>query len=73
MKYFQSIQMNVIQRETVVIKLLDESGEPVFSWKLTGAWPMQLTCPDLNAESSEVALETMVLAHEGITFQLGGG
>lgn len=68
MTYFQNVKMNTIQRENVVIELLDEEHNPMFRWELTNAWPMQLTGPDLNAASSEVALETLVLAHEGITF-----
>ncbi len=68
MKYFQGVKMNTIKREDVVIQLLDEEHKPMFTWNLKNAWPMQLTGPDLNAESSEVALETLVLAHEGITF-----
>jgi phage tail-like protein len=45
---------------------LDEAGKPVFVWELSNAWPLKMTGTDLNAESSEVAFETLVLAHEGL-------
>ena len=59
--------MNTIKRETVVIKLLDESGSPTMTWTLTNAWPTKITGTDLKSEANEVAVETLELAHEGLT------
>lgn len=70
MEYFQDIKMSVIKRENVVIQLLDRDHKLKISWTLKNAWPMQLSAPDLNAESSEIAVETLILAHEGITFAM---
>jgi len=67
--YFAEVKMNTIKRETVTIQLLDEEHSPMFTWTLKNALPMQITGPDLNAQSSEVAVETLVLAHEGLTFE----
>ncbi|MEM9261884.1 MAG: phage tail protein, partial [Bacteroidota bacterium] len=69
MDYFMSVKMNTIARENVTIQLLDEEHNPLFTWSLENAWPMQFTGPDLNAESSEVAIETLVLAHEGLSLK----
>ena len=56
-------------RRSVTIKLYDK-GEPnnvaVRSWKLHLAWPSELSVSDLNAEGSEVLVETLVLQHEGL-------
>lgn len=58
-------------RREVTIALYDkgESGGGtggVKKWKIHQAWPSELSTSDLNAEASEVLIETMVLQHEGI-------
>ena len=40
---------------------------PIATWQVINAWPTKYTAPDFNATSSEVAIETMELAHEGLT------
>ena len=50
-----------------MIRLLDETGSPRMTWTLTNAFPKQVTPTDMNSQSSEAAIETMVLAHEGLT------
>jgi phage tail-like protein len=65
-EWFNQIQMNTIERKTVQIMLLNEKGESEIIWTLTNAFPKQVQGTDLNSSSSEVAVETLVLAHEGI-------
>jgi phage tail-like protein len=36
-------------------------------WTLTNAWPTKITGADLNAEGNEVAVESLEIAHEGLT------
>lgn len=67
--YFIGVEMNTIQRETVIIQLLDEEHNPMFTWTLQNAYPLKVTGTDLLAQNSEVAIEEIVLAHEGLTFQ----
>ncbi|MBX2875308.1 MAG: phage tail protein [Saprospiraceae bacterium] len=67
--YFTEVKMNTIQRETVTIHLLDEEHNPMFTWTLQNAYPMKVTGTDLNAQNSEVAVEELVLAHEGLSFE----
>ncbi len=57
-----------IERKTVTIELLGEDAETVkASWQVVRAWPCKYTAPDFNASSSEIALESLELAHEGLT------
>lgn len=56
-----------VQRKTITITLLDEEEAPAASWQVINAWPMHYTAPDFNATSSEVAIETLEIAHEGMT------
>ncbi len=47
------------------IALLDSYGERVLTWHLTGVRPSSWSGPDLDANSSKVAIETLELVHEG--------
>jgi phage tail-like protein len=64
--WFSETLMNTIERRTVTIMLLNESGDAEIIWTLTNAFPKQVQGTDLNSSSSDVAVETLVLAHEGI-------
>lgn len=67
--WINEIQLNIIKRQAVTISLLDEKGDPTMVWKLTNAWPTKISTDGLKAEGNEVAIETMELAHEGITLE----
>ena len=56
-----------IQREDLTINLLGEDGTTVrASWQVRQAWPCKYVAPDFNANASEVAFESIELAHEGL-------
>jgi len=69
--WFNEIKMNTIKRKSVTISLLDESGAPTMVWTLTNAFPTKISATDLQADGNEVAVETIELAHEGITSASG--
>lgn len=56
-----------VERKTITITLLDATESAVASWRVINAWPVKYTGPDFNATSSEVAVETLEVAHEGMT------
>ena len=56
-----------VERKTLTITLLDEEEAPAASWQVINAWPTKYTAPDFNATSSEVAIDTLEIAHEGMT------
>ena len=66
-KEFSTIKMNTIERKEVVISLLDQEGSPTMVWTLKNAWPTKITGTDLKSDGNEVAVETLEVAHEGIT------
>jgi phage tail-like protein len=57
------------QRATGAIVLLDEARKPALRWSFTQGWPSKLEGPALNAKTSEAAVETMEIAHEGLTLE----
>ena len=65
--WITQIKMNTIQRVPVTISLMDQAGQPTMVWTLANAWPTKVTSSDLKAEGNEVAIETIELAHEGLS------
>ena len=61
------VRQNTIKRRTVTISLLNEKGDPAQTWKLVNAWPKKITVEGFKADGHGVALETVILVHEGIT------
>lgn len=66
-EWFNKIKMNTIERLTITISLLDESGTAAQTWTLKNAWPTKITGTDMKSDGNEVAVETLEIAHEGIT------
>jgi phage tail-like protein len=67
--WFSEIKMNTIKRSPVTISLLDEKEAPTMVWKLTNAFPTKVTGTDLKSDGNEVAIETIEIAHEGLTIE----
>ena len=58
-----------IFKSDITISLLDETLSPVVVWKIKNAWPTKVTSTDLKADGNDVAIETLEIAHEGLTIQ----
>ena len=67
--WINSVSMGGVERRDVSVSLLNENHEPVVVWKLRNAFPSRLEGPTLNASGNAVAIETLVLTHEGITIE----
>jgi phage tail-like protein len=67
--WFNTVSLNTIERRNLTVSLLNENHEPVVVWKIKNAWPTKVTPTDLKADGNEVALESIELAHEGLTIQ----
>jgi phage tail-like protein len=58
-------------RKDGLIVLKDNSGRPAKIWKFKRGIPMKWSGPALNASQSNVAIEALEIAHEGLEMQLG--
>lgn len=67
--WWKTVALNTIERRTITIKLLDETHQPVVVWEAINAWPTKVQSTDLKADGNEVAIETIEIAHEGLTIQ----
>jgi phage tail-like protein len=56
-----------VQRRNGSIVLLDRQGQERMRWNFVYAWPSKWDGPDFNAEGNDIAIETVELAHEGVT------
>tara|TARA_B100000768_G_C11239285_1_gene358723 strand:+ start:197 stop:667 length:471 start_codon:yes stop_codon:yes gene_type:complete len=65
-EWISSISLNTFERVTITIRLLDEDGAPSMTWTLLNAFPLKVTPTDMNSQSSEAGIETIVFAHEGL-------
>jgi phage tail-like protein len=54
------------QRNGGSIVLLDEARNEALRWNFREGWPSKWEGPALNAKTSEVAVETLEIAHEGL-------
>lgn len=66
-EWINTIKLNEAERRNLAISLLNEEHEPVMVWRVANAFPVKLTGPELSATESEVAIETLEIAHEGLT------
>jgi phage tail-like protein len=54
------------ERKDVTVTLLDDEDAEKAAWTITDAWPVKYTAPEFNSTSSEVAIEQLEIAHEGL-------
>jgi phage tail-like protein len=66
-RWISTIKLNTVERRDLIISLLNEDHIPAVVWKVKNAFPVKLTGPVLNASASEIAIETLEIAHEGFT------
>lgn len=67
--WMKTKQNSQIDRRDITISLLDETHSPIMVWKVFNAFPVKYTGPQLQARSSEVAIESIEIAHEGIRIE----
>lgn len=70
--WWNTISMNTVDRRDLIISLLNETHQPVVVWKVKNAFPVKMQSTDLKADGNEVAIETLEVAHEGLTIQNEG-
>lgn len=64
--WYQSVVDGRVQRRRGSIVLVDATRAEVARWNFVDAWPAKWTGPDLDAESTDIAIETLEIVHEGL-------
>ncbi|HKA37607.1 MAG TPA: phage tail protein [Thermoanaerobaculia bacterium] len=64
--WYKTVLDGAAKRRDGAVVLLDEAGNDVLRWNFRQGWPRKYEGPTLNASTSEVAIETIEIAHEGL-------
>lgn len=69
--WFQTVEAMKTERRDITISLLNQEHQPVVTWKVKGALVRRIDGPLLSGtgEHGGIAIERMVLAHEGFTIE----
>ena len=65
--WHQDVVQGKIERKNGTIYLLDKQRIPVMWWDFKEAFPYKWTGPELRADSSNVAIESVELTHRGLS------
>jgi phage tail-like protein len=65
-KWYFDVMQGKVERKDVSVVLMDSSGEEKKRWNFQRAYPVKWVGPSLKATASEVAVETLELAHDGL-------
>lgn len=68
-EWLNTTKLNTVERRDMIISLLNENHEPVMVWKAKNAFPVKVEGPGLKATGNEAAIETIEVAHEGLTIE----
>jgi phage tail-like protein len=64
--HYKFVQGNGIRKDGIII-LQDEQQNPIQVWQFMRGLPIKWGGPSMNAAQSQVALEELEIAHEGLT------
>lgn len=67
--WIRTIAINQVEKKDIFIRLCDEKGEPVISWKVTNAFPTKLDAPTFDAKSNDAAIESMELSGDFVSIE----
>lgn len=65
-KWHRDVVAGKIMRKNGSVILLDVAGNEKWRWNFSQAYPVKWSGPDLKADSSMTAVESIELAHNGI-------
>lgn len=69
--WLNKTKLNKADRRDLIISLLNEEHEPVMTWKAANAFPVKIEGPGLKSDGNEVSIESIEIAHEGLTIENG--
>ncbi len=67
--WISTMQINQIEKKDIYVRLCDEKGDAVVSWKVLNAFPTKLEAPGFTADSNDVAIESMELMADRVLIE----
>lgn len=68
-EWINSIQLNRVEKKDIYVRLCDETGAAVVSWKVINAFPTKLDAPSFTADSNDAAIESMEVMADGVVVE----
>jgi phage tail-like protein len=68
--WYNTILGGDVSRRDVTVSLLNEARDPVMTWKIKEAWPVKIEGPGLKSTGTDVAIESVEFACEGIEIEV---
>jgi len=68
-KWISKITINQVEKKDVYVRLYDEKGSAVISWKVINAFPIKLDAPTFDAKSNDAAIESLTLMADGVVIE----
>lgn len=69
-EWYNTIAAGNVTRRPVTVSLLNETRDPVMTWKIRDAWPVKIEGPGLKSTGTDVAIESIEFACEGIEIEV---
>jgi phage tail-like protein len=67
LKWFLTSRPGAVDRRNISVVLYDLQGQQLATWHFQNAYPIKWVGPSFTADGNAVAIETVELAHEGMT------
>lgn len=67
--WINGIALNQVEKKDISISLCDETGKAVVTWMVIDAFPTKLDAPTFDANSNDIAIESMELMADGVKIQ----
>ena len=68
-KWISQITINQVEKKDIYVRLCDEKGSAVISWKVINAFPTKLDAPTFDAKSNDAAIESFTLMADGVVIE----
>ena len=67
--WIYSTRINQIEKKDITVRLTDEEGNAVVSWRVINAFPTKLDAPTFDANSNDVAIESLELMADDLIME----
>ena len=64
-KWCLDVTRGRIERKNLTVKLFDADGTLVASWDFVNAFPIKWSGPQFQADTTNIAIESLEIAHDG--------
>jgi phage tail-like protein len=68
--WINSIQTHLVDKKDIFVRLCDEEGNTVLSWRMINAFPTKLDGPSFSASSNDVAIESMEVMADRVRIEV---